>query len=51
MLRARGQFLGSLVSLEHHLAMVFHRFMSGRNHISIWLNGRKVEPWDPFLVG
>ena len=49
-LRARGQFLGSLVSLEQHLAMVFHRFMSGRNHITIWLNGRSVELWDPFLV-
>ena len=47
--RARGQFLGSLVSLEQHLGMVFHRFMSGRNHITIWLNGREVEPWDPFL--
>ena len=49
-LRARGQFLGSLVSLEQHLAMVFHRFMSGRNRISIWLNGQSVEPWDPFLA-
>ena len=49
-LRARGQFLGSLVSLEQHLAMVFHRFMAGRNRISIWLNGRSVEPWDPFLA-
>lgn len=47
--RARGQFLGSLEFLEQHLGMVFHRFMSGRNRISIWLNSRKVEPWDPFL--
>ena len=47
--RARGQFLGALRSLEEHLAMVFHRFMTQRNRISIWLNGREVERWDPFL--
>ena len=47
--RARGQFLGALRSLEEHLAMVFHRFMNQRNRISIWLNGLRVERWDPFL--
>ena len=29
--------------------MVFHRFMSERNPLSIWLNGQVVKPWDPFL--
>ena len=47
--RARGQFLGGLRTLENHLSMVFHRFMIQRNRISIWLNGQKVERWDPFL--
>ena len=48
--RAREQFLGSLSSLEQHLGMVFHLFMSGRKRISIWLNRRMVAPWDPFVV-
>ena len=47
--RARRQFLDALRLLENHLAMVFHRFMAQRNRVSIWLNGREVERWDPFL--
>lgn len=35
--------------VKQHLAMVFHRFLTGRNAINIHLNGRKVEPWDPFM--
>lgn len=36
-----------------HLAMVFHRFLTGEasngNHIvEISINGVKIEPWDPF---
>jgi hypothetical protein len=36
-----------------HLAMVFHRFVEGdlrrgRHRIAITMNGRWVEPWDPF---
>ena len=48
---ARGEFLGSLRTLEEHLAMVFHQYMIQRNRIKIWLNGRQVERWDPFLTG
>lgn len=37
--------------VEEHLAMVFHRFISGeagRGRIKITLNGNDVAPWDPF---
>lgn len=38
--------------LEKHLALVFHRFLSGdvrgRKKISISINGHQVEPFDPF---
>ena len=47
--RARRQFHSALRTLEEHLAMVFHRFMTQRNRVSIWLNGQQVERWDPFL--
>lgn len=39
-------------NVERHLAMVFHRMLEG-NHprLRLNLNGRKIEPWDPFLSG
>jgi hypothetical protein len=37
--------------VERHLAMVFHRFLSGpRRRLRIWINDRPVQPWDPFLL-
>jgi hypothetical protein len=42
--------------VREHLAMVFHRFISGelrrgRARIGITLNGDWVDPWDPFARG
>jgi anti-sigma regulatory factor (Ser/Thr protein kinase) len=39
--------------IARHLEMVFHRFLSGeaydgRQRLLIELNGRALEPWDPF---
>jgi hypothetical protein len=37
--------------LEEHLAMVFHRFLSGearRRRLKLRLNGNVVQAWDPF---
>jgi hypothetical protein len=37
--------------VEVHLAMVFHRFLSGeagRRQLKIFVNDNKLEPWDPF---
>ena len=48
--RARRQFLKAVRAVEEHVAMVFHRFMTQPNPISIWLNSQRVEPWDPFLA-
>ena len=47
--RAQQQFLAAIRSVEEHIAMVFHRFMLGRDSISIWINGQRVRHWDPFL--
>jgi len=46
---AQKHFRERADSVKQHLAMVFHRFLTGRNAIAIHLNGRKVEPWDPFM--
>lgn len=54
--RARKGLLTLTERLEEHLAMVFHRFLTGEarkigsrsKRVSITLNGAPVEPWDPF---
>lgn len=42
------KFLEFIRETEEHLAMVFHRFIE-TDRLSIRINGRTVEPWDPFL--
>lgn len=40
---------GNYVKLvEHHLSMVFHRYMEDGS-LSIEVNGQELTPWDPFL--
>ena len=35
-----------------HVAMVFHRLLEGPNaRLKIFLNGNRVAPWDPFMIG
>jgi hypothetical protein len=44
-------FLDIVDGVERHLAMVFHRFIDGsRSKLRIFINGRPVRPWDPFLL-
>lgn len=44
----RNKFFRQLSILELHLRMVFHRFLSGSQKVSIILNGNVLAPWDPF---
>jgi hypothetical protein len=47
---SRPVFLEDMEVVEHHLAMVFHRFLNGdARQLTIRLNGRKIAAWDPFL--
>lgn len=49
----RAQHINSaLVSAERHLRIVFHRFMerSGKGNLSISINGRVLDPIDPFAT-
>lgn len=43
-------FLQRATAVRDHLAMVFHLLMAGRQGVKLWLNGRAIEPWDPFLA-
>jgi hypothetical protein len=36
-------------AVRDHLSMVFHRFLRGRGSVKLHLNGRPIQPWDPFL--
>jgi len=47
--RARDRFLAAVSSTARHLGMVFHRFLSGRDAITLAVNDVQIEPWDPFL--
>lgn len=44
--------LGSMChELEDHLSMVFHRFLNGEvpgRTLRIYINDRKINPWDPY---
>lgn len=46
---AQKHFRERADAVKKHLAMVFHRFLRGRGAITIHMNGRPLEPWDPFL--
>lgn len=47
--QAHRNFLHLMETLEHHLAMVFHRFLGKRLRIQVGRN--EVVPWDPFMTG
>ena len=46
---AQRHFRECVDHVKDHLAMTFHRFMKGRGAVNIFLNDRRIEPWDPFL--
>lgn len=48
---ARRRLASLAEKTERHLAMVFHRFLDTRDpsaDVAIVVNGRKLQPWDPF---
>lgn len=48
--RDQQSFLQRAEAVRRHLAMVFHQLIGSTSRITIWLNGRVIEPWDPFLA-
>lgn len=43
-------FMADLERLDRHIGMVFHRFLIGdARKLSIRINGKRIEGWDPFL--
>jgi Histidine kinase-, DNA gyrase B-, and HSP90-like ATPase len=52
--RAHADFERVTADVAAHLSMVFHRFLAGtaarRLPLSISVNGRQLQPWDPFAI-
>ena len=46
---AKEAFLESFGQVARYLEMVFHRFLTGRDRITISVGRHICEPWDPFL--
>jgi hypothetical protein len=46
---ARDRFLAARSSTATHLSMVFHRFLAGREAVTLKMDDTPLEPWDPFL--
>lgn len=47
-----NHFADLVDDVELRLAMVFHRLLEGKNPvIRLFLNGKIVSPWDPFMTG
>lgn len=46
---AMNVFLEEFAAVEEHLSLVFHRYMEQAKGISIYMNGNKLLPWDPFM--
>lgn len=47
---ARGRFYAAIAAVRSHLAVVFHRYLSGRDAVRLTVNGEAVIGWDPFLT-
>jgi hypothetical protein len=48
--RAHRRFLSMIDSVESHMGMTFHRFLSrGTNRLVIRVNDREVAAWDPYM--
>lgn len=47
---ARRRFQKIIDDTSIHLGMIFHRFLCGKDAISIQVNGTPVKGWDPFLL-
>ena len=47
-----NHFLELIDRVETRLSMIFHRLLEGRMPVlRLRINGKAVEPWDPFLTG
>lgn len=47
--RSEDAFFQVVENVEQHLAMVFHQFLDGKDALRLFVNGRRIKAWDPFM--
>ncbi len=47
--KAKEKFFITMENVKKHLSMVFHRYID--DGFNIFFRGRRIESWDPFMVG
>jgi hypothetical protein len=48
---SQQNYLDLIDQIESHLSMVFHRYLERKkNALVISINGKQIQPWDPFLT-
>lgn len=47
--QSKSQFLEIMEIVKKHLGMVFHRFID--EGLKIFFRGRKINSWEPFMIG
>lgn len=48
--KVQDMFLGTFENVIRYLEMVFHRYLAGRNCITITVGKHVCRPWDPFMT-
>lgn len=48
--KSKDSFLSTMENVKNHLGMVFHRYIE-EDGLNLYFRGRKIEPWDPFMIG
>lgn len=48
--KSEDKFFKVIAKVKRHISLVFHRFIE-EDDLSIWLNGNKIEAWNPFVLG
>ena len=46
---AQNLFYAALDDVKSHLAMTFHDYLHGRGALQIFINGKPLQGWNPFL--
>ncbi|MCB0666442.1 MAG: ATP-binding protein, partial [Saprospiraceae bacterium] len=46
---ACSSFLEAFGTVARYLEMVFHRYLAGRDNVTIFVGRHRCKPWDPFL--
>lgn len=46
---SKADFFTTMEKVKNHISMVFHRYIE--EGVNVWLRGRKIIPWDPFMIG